>query len=327
MSYGITTSSEIASEVDVFYDKTLIDPLRSSLVYAKYGQKKTVKENDTIKFESYPDLGTRPVALSEGVNPAPQQLSKSYVTAQVSLYGGYVEITEDVDVYTINQPTAIAQERVSRQAVETLDELTRNVIHGGDNVMYADSVAARSDIVTKITEADLRKLARAMIANKAPFFKQMINGSTGVGTSPIPASYLMFVSGEVYYDAEQLTGFKAAHEYASTGQTEDQEVGSVGKFRLILANNAPEVEGGGGAVGLTGLGHTSDVVDVHKCLAISPDAFGNVDCDGGIKTIRKGKNEVGGPLELTQTAGWKSRYTAVILDQAKMYRYECGASA
>lgn len=329
---GQTTDASLDKEVDAFYDKTLIQPIRSAWIWGKYGQKRTVKENNTVRFGKYPILGTQPVALTEGVNPSPQQLTKSHITATVSLYGGYVEITEECDIYRQDPIVALAQERVSWQAVETLDEITRDIIYGGTNIMYAGSVAARTDIVTKITDADLRKLARSMMVKKTPFFKPMITAGTGVGSAPINNAWLMFISPQVLYDLENsVTGFNVVTKYAAQSGVEEHEVGSFGYFRMLMSTENP-VTGGSGvshAIGSLTLAeaYATGYVDVHKCLAIAPDAFGVIDVDGGIKTIRKDKSQIGGPLELYGTAGWKSRYTAKILDDDRMYRYECAVSA
>ena len=95
-----------------------------------------------------------------------------------------------------------------------------------------------------------------------------------------------------------------------------------------MSSNAPvDVSTSNTAVGSTGMASTGGYINVHKCLAIGPDAYGAVKIDGGIKTIRKDKSVVGGPLELSSTAGWKARYTAKILDDDRMYRYECAVTA
>ena len=329
---GQTVESGLSAETDAFYDRTLIQPLRSAWIFGKYGQKRPVKDNDVIRFNSYPVLSTIPTALVEGVNPEPQQISNSVITATVSLYGGYIELTEECDIYRVDPVVAIAQERASWQAVETVDEITRDVIYGGTNVLYAGSVSGRTDIVTKVTATDLRKMARSMMVNNTPFYKPMVNAGTGVNSYPINNAWLMFISPQVLYDLEtSVTGWRNVTEYASQGGVEDNEGGVFGYFRCLVTNNIPVVGGSGVShvIGSTGLAQVeaTGYVDVHKCLAIAPDAFGVVNADGGIKTIRKDKSAIGGPLELYGTVGWKVRYTAKILDDYRMYRYECGVSA
>ena len=329
---GQTTEASLTAEVDAFYDKTLLKPIRSAWIWGKYGQARPVQKNDTIRFSIYPILGTNPVALVEGVNPEPQLLTKSSITATVSLYGGYIELTEECDVYREDPIVAIAQERASWQAVETCDEIIRDVVYGGTNVMYAGAVSAATGVVTKITATDLRKLARAMRQNNTPFLKDMITGGTGVGTAPISNAWLMFVSPEVVYDLEtSVTGWKPVTEYSAQKDVEPNEEGAFGNFRMLSSTNAPKYGGSGytHAVGSTGLAQTeaTGYIDNHQCLAIGPDAYGVVEIDGGIKTIRKDKSQIGGPLELYGTAGWKARMTAKILQDDLMYRYECGVTA
>ena len=323
---GTTTSADITKQVDAFYDKTLIQPLKSARIYAKYGQKRNVKDSDTVRFNKYPLLPTNVVSLVEGVHPLPQKLSNSTFTATVSLYGGYIELTEECDIYNIDPIVAIAQERISWQGVESVDEITRDIIHGGTNVLYAGSVAGRANVISSIAIADLRKLSRSMMVNKVPFFKPKISSGTGVGTQPINNAWMMFISPEVLFDLEALAGFRNVSTYPQ-GSVEENEVGAFGYFRMISTPNAPVVIGGGAAVSTSGLASDGTNVNVHKCLAIGSDAYGTVEIDGGMKTIRKDKSAEGGPLELCSTVGWKIRYTSVILDDDRMYRYECGVTA
>jgi N4-gp56 family major capsid protein len=327
MPIGQTTSADVSREVDAYYDRILLKPLRSSWIYGRYGQKKNVKDNDTARFSVYPVLGTQPVALTEGVNPSPQKISVERFTAKVSLYGGYVELTEECDIYRQDPVVGEAQERVAWQGADTVDEITRDILAGGDNVLRANSVAARTDIITKMVTGDLRKLARSMLANKTPFFRPLIQAGTGIGTASISASWFMFIGNEVLYDAEQMVGWKDVKDYASQSGVEENEVGAFGRYRMLFTTESPKVPDSGAAVSTSGLGTSGTLVDVHQCIAIGPDAYGVIDADGGMKSIRKDKTQIGGPLELYGTVGWKIRYTAVILDNDRMYRYECGATA
>jgi N4-gp56 family major capsid protein len=331
MVVGTTTDASLIAETDAFYDKLLIQPLRSAWIFGKYGQKRQVKDNKTVRFSTYPSLGTQVTALSEGINPSPQKMTKTSITATASLYGGYVEITEECDIYRVDPIVALAQERVSWQAAESLDEITRDIIYAGTNVAWAGTANASTAVTTIIAAADLRKLARSMMNKKTPFFKKMIGSSTGVGSSPINNAWLMFISPEVLYDLDNsVTGWTPVVKYSTQSDIEEQEVGSFGYFRMLMSTECPVLGGATyTAVGSTGLAQTvaTGYIDVHQCLAIAPDAYGVVDVDGGIKTIRKDKTQIGGPLELYGTAGWKARYTAKILDDDRMYRYECGVTA
>jgi N4-gp56 family major capsid protein len=328
MTIGQTTSSDISAEVDAFYDRTLLKPLRSSWIYGRYGQKKSVKDNDTARFSIYPILGTQPVALTEGVTPPAQKLSVTRFTAKVSLYGGYVELTEECDIYRIDAVVAEATERIAWQGADTVDEITRDVLVGGDNVYRANGVAARNEIIAKMTTTDLRVLGRAMLSNKVPFFKNLIPAGTGVGSSSVAAAWFMFIGNEVLYDAEAMTGYKGVEDYATQNGVEENEIGSFGRFRFLFTTESPVVPDSGALISSSGLGTTSGTsVDVHQNVIIGPDAYGVIDADGGMKNVRKDKAQIGGPLELYGTVGWKIRYTAVILEQDRMYRYECGATS
>ena len=331
---GQMSTSDIAAEVDAFYDRTQIQPLRDNFTFGKYGQKRKLPKgsgSSTIRMNKWPAMPTQTIALTEGVNPDPQKSSKTVVEATALLYGGYVEITEDVDVYREDPVVTIYQERMGWQGADTIDEITRDVLIGGSNVVRANSVALRANIVTKIAIADLKKAARTMRNNKAPFFKKMIGGSTKIGTSPISDSWVMIVHGDVQGDLEDIsTGIYKWHpvsEYAEQKDVDDKEVGSIGNFRVCATTLAKVWADSGGTKGSTGLVSTSGTdIDVYASLILAPDALGCVDVADGMKSIRKGKEQIGGALELYSTVGWKCRYVAKILDDARMCRIESGAT-
>ena len=323
---GQTTTTQIAKDLDAFYDRALIQPLRAAYIYGKYGQQKTIKDNNTIRLSKYPSLGTQTVALTEGVNPSPQRLSKSQITATVSIYGGYVEITEEVDLYTIDPVVAVATERVGWQAFETLDEITRDIIHGGTNYMWAGGASAQNAIDDSVTEADLRKIARALRNTNTPFFKQLVGGTPNVNTTGLNNAWAMIIHPDVLYDMEALGTWTPVNEYSKPETADEYEEGAIGNFRVIATTVAPILEGAGASVGSTGKKSTSSNIDVYQNLILAPDAFGTVRPDSGTQSIRKGP-EYGGPLNMYTTVGWKAHFTALIIDDDKMYRYECAASA
>lgn len=332
---GQTSTADVSAEVDAFYDRTQLQPVRDNFVFGKYGQKRKIPKgsgSNIIRLNRWPVMPTQTIPLTEGTNPDPQKSSKTVVEATASLYGGYVEITEDVDIYRQDPVAQMYQERMGWQGADTLDEITRDALIGGTNVVRANGVAGRVNIITKAAIADLKKVARTMRNNKAPFFKKQIEGSNRIGSTSVSNAWVLIVHGDVQADLEELaTGiykWTRVSDYPNQTDIDTNEVGAIGNFRVMATTLAKVWADSGAAVSTSGLVTTTGSnIDVYCSLALAPDAFGCVDVADGMKSIRKAASEIGGPLELYHTIGWKARYVAKILDDARMCRLETGATA
>lgn len=332
---GQMTTADIAGEVDAFYDRTQIQPLRDEFLFARYGQKRKLPKGSgskTIRMNKWPVMPTQTIPLTEGVNPDPQKSSKTVVEATASLYGGYVEITEEVDVYRQDPVAQMYQERMGWQGADTLNEITRDALIGGTNVVRANSVAGRVNIITKVAVADLKKVARTLRNNKAPFFKKQIDGSNRIGSSAVSNAWVLVVHGDVQADLEEIsTGiykWTRLADYANQSDIDPGEVGALGNFRVMATTLAKVWEDAGAAVSTSGLVTTGGSnIDVYCSLALAPDAFGCVDVADGMKSIRKPASQIGGALDLYSTIGWKSHYVSKIIDGDRIVRLESGATA
>jgi len=236
--FGQTQTTQIPSAVQEHYDRNLLEHSQSALVHGLFAQKKKITEStDTIKFRKYALLPKATIPLVEGVNPTPHRLAREDITARVSTYGAYVEVTDEVEILNVDPILTVASDRTGRQAGETLDELVKNVINAGANVMWAGGVASRNNIVSGVTVEDFRKINRAMQNLNSPYFYEHIKAGTGQGTQPIKPSYLCITHPDVIYDLEQLTGWVPVSQYGNAAAIHDYEVANALKADCILIAN------------------------------------------------------------------------------------------
>ena len=90
------TGNDLSGEMKTFYSDYLIDMAEPELVHDQFGQKHPIPKNGgkTIEFRKYDPLPKALTALTEGVTPEGQKLNMSTVTATVSQYGGFVELSD-----------------------------------------------------------------------------------------------------------------------------------------------------------------------------------------------------------------------------------------
>lgn len=132
-----TTRTQVAREVNNYYDRTLLERLLPLLVYTRFGQIRDIPRKSgtrTIKFRKYSSLTAATTPLTEGTTPTGSQLSVTDVTASVSPYGDFVTVTDVVDYESPDPVLTEAAELLGEQAGDTLDQICRDILVAGTSV-------------------------------------------------------------------------------------------------------------------------------------------------------------------------------------------------
>ena len=134
-----TTSADLSAENKTFWDKALIVLAGPELVHDQFAQQRDIPRGSgkTIEFRQFDPLPELTTPLTEGVTPVGQSLAVNAVTAAVSQYGGYVTTSDLLDMTALDPIVSEATKLIARQAGETLDTITRDVVNAGTNVLYA----------------------------------------------------------------------------------------------------------------------------------------------------------------------------------------------
>lgn len=114
----------------------LVDPL---LIHDQFAQKQDIPKNGgkKIEFRKYLPLPKALKPIQEGVTPKGNSYSVTTITAQVFQYGDYLTLTDLLQLTAIDNNIIEATKLISSQAGRTLDTVTREVINGGTNVIFA----------------------------------------------------------------------------------------------------------------------------------------------------------------------------------------------
>ena len=178
-----TLDPGLSDEMKTYYSMRLINLVEPELIHDQFGQKHPIPKNSgkTIEFRKYDSLPKALVPLTEGVTPAGQKLSMGVIRATIKQYGGYIELSDILELTAIDNNLVQATRLLASQAGRTSDTITREVLAGGTNVVYAGGAKDRSELVGgDATEAnnkylsvdDIRKAVRALKVMNA----QKING-------------------------------------------------------------------------------------------------------------------------------------------------------
>jgi N4-gp56 family major capsid protein len=228
------------------------------------------------------------------------------IEATVQQYGGYVTISDMLDMTAIDPMVLVADKAIASQGGRTLDALTRDVINAGTVVRYAGEKTSRSAIAKTdvLTVADVRKAVRDLEAQDAP----KINGYYGGIIHP-----------DCKFDLMSDPDWKLPHTYKDTVELYQNEIGELYGVRFVQSSRAKKFEGAG-----------SGGADVYSTLIVGADAYGETEIQGGgLQHFVKQRGSAGtaDPIDQRSTVGWKASHVAEILVQQYMVRIESGASA
>ena len=107
MTYNanLTTSGAIAATAaKQFYDRRLLENMKPLLVHNQFAQKRPMPAHNgkTVEFRRWTPFGPLTQPLSEGEPPEGQTLDMSSLTVTVRQYGGFVTISDLLDLTAID---------------------------------------------------------------------------------------------------------------------------------------------------------------------------------------------------------------------------------
>lgn len=317
------------------------------LVFEKFGQTFPLPTNSTqvAKFrryflsgatgsagsgagDFYTPLATSP--LVEGVTPEGRVLASQDYTVQLAQYGDYITIADVVNDTHPDNVLAEATDILGENAAETVETLRFNVLKAGTNVFYANKVAGRVNVVTKITLADQRRVTTALNRQNAKKITTVVASRPDFNTKSVEAGYVAVVHPDLETDIREMAGFKPVADYGPHTSPWEGEIGSVEQVRYVATTVAKPFTGAGAAVGSTGMRSVGGVnIDVYPVIYFARDAFGIVPLKGHSSMtpmVVNPKPAPGDPLAQRGTVGWKLWTATVILQEAFMIRLEVAAT-
>ena len=294
---NLTSSSGLTDEMKTYYSDYLIDNAQPKLVHDQFGQKHPIPKNGgkTIEFRKYSPLPKLTTPLQEGVTPDGQSLNMSTIEATVAQYGGYITLSDMLLLTAIDNNLVQATKLLGAQAGATLDTITREVLNGGTNVIFAGGKSGRSDLDASslLTVEDIKKAVRMLKTQNA----EQISGS-----------WVAIIHPDIAYDLTNDPLWKDVKTYSDPDDMYEGEIGKLFGTRFVETTEAKIFEGG-----------------VYSTLILGDNAYGVTEITGGgLEHIVKQLGSAGTADALNQraTAGWKATKTAERLVENYMVRIE-----
>ncbi len=310
-----TSASGMSAEMKTFYEKRLIDQAEPALVHDQFGDPYPIPANGgkNIEFRKYDSLPKATTPLTEGVTPDGQTMNVSTVTAEVRQYGGWVPITDTLQLTAIDNNILQATKIIASQAGRTLDTIVRDVLAGGTNVIYAPKIGeggAETAVTSRATLDATCQLTSDLIARAATQLKAM-------NADPIGTSFVGIIHPYVTYELRRDPDWIDVHKYAQPDEIYNGEIGTLHGVRFVETSEAKIWKGTGCPAGLA----------VFSTLILGAHAYGSTEIEGGgLEHIVKQLGYGDDPLNQRASVGWKAHKTAERLVEQYMVRIEsCSA--
>ena len=326
----------VAQGYQAYYDKKLLQRLLPNLVYAELGEQRDLPKNSTdyISFRRFESLAAQTTPLTEGVNPDPIDMDDTIIQSKIQEFGAWTPVSSKLILTDYDPIITRYSEVYGENASNSIDQYTRDVLMAGTYFIRIQANGAlsgsgnRNTVAYPITKAALDAAIVQLESYNVPKFEGIIPASGGIGTTPIPESYVCVVHPHVKKDILALgadNGIIPAFKYSSTTKLMKGEFAAYeGGIRFLSTTNG-KIWTGAGATGTT-YRNTSGSYDVYGCIVVGRGFFARTNLGGGARIIVKPPEEIGGALERYGTVGWQANYQVTILNEYCAIRIECAAT-
>lgn len=310
-----TETGSLSAEMKTFYEKRLLDQAEPLLVHNQFGDKYPIPANNgkKIEFRKYSALPKALTALTEGVTPAGNSLTVTTVEGTVKQYGDWIQLSDMLQMTAIDNNVVQATKLLSSQAGRTLDTVTREVLAGGTNVMYAPKVVdgAETEVLSRSTLTPECVLTPFVVMRAAATLEAM-------NTPKIDGSYVLIIHPYCRETLQESPGWVDVVKYKEGNNTFSGEIGKIGDVRVVTTSEAKVINDSTCPVV-----EESTYYSVFTSLLLGANAYGVTELEnGGLQHIVKQLGYGEDPLNQRSSCGWKATSVAVRLCEEYMVRIE-----
>lgn len=302
-----TLSPGLSGEMKTFYEDTLIDLAEPELLHEQFADKYPIPKNGgkTIEFRKYDSLPKALTPITEGVTPKGNKLSMTTMTAEIDQYGDWIQLSDVLQLTSIDNNVVQATKLLGSQSGRTLDTVCRDVLAGGTNVYYqtkGDGTAVTSrtglDATCVLTPTTIKRVAAIL---------------KGVNAQKIDGSFVAIIHPYVAEDIMEQDGWIDVVKYGKQEHIFNGEIGKIGGVRFVESTEAKIWKDDSCPDGLA----------VFSTLVMGAHAYATTEiAGGGLQHIVKQLGYGDDPLNQRSSCGWKAITVTERLIEQYMIRIE-----
>jgi N4-gp56 family major capsid protein len=293
---GETTTSSLSID-QVAFDRLAYFALRSELLFDQAADIQPVAQampGSGVTFTIFSDIAAATSTLNEVTDVTPTALSDSQVTVTLNEYGNAVVTTAKLRGTAFLDVDSAAANIIGYNAGDSMDQVVREVLAGGSNVVYATGGSTTPSSRTTVQAEDV-------VA--ADDVRKVVAQLRGANVATFNGSYMGFIHPDVSYDFRSATDAAAWRTPANYVNPEGIYNGEIGLFESVRFIETPRAKVFANASDGSGSTGTVDVYCTHimgrQALA---KAFSTQDGNGAVPKIVRGN--VTDYLMRLQPLGW-----------------------
>lgn len=293
---GETQLSSVSVD-QVAFDRLAYFALRSELLFDQAADVQPVQQampGTGVTFTIFADIAAATSTLNEVTDVTPTALSDSQVTVTLNEYGNAVVTTAKLRGTAFLDVDSAAANIIGYNAGDSMDQVVRDVLAGGTNVVYATGGA---------TTPSSRVTVQAEDIIHADDVRKVVAQLRGANVATFEGSYMGFIHPDVSYDFRSNTDVSAWRTPANYVNPEGIYNGEIGKFESVRFIETPRAKVFTDASNGTSTTGSIDVYCTHimgrQALA---KAFSSTDGNGATPKIVRGN--VTDILMRLQPLGW-----------------------
>jgi len=208
--------------------------------------------------------------VSEGITPAAQALEYRDVAVTIAEYAVLFSYTNKTAIYH-EDDIPQDQKRQTAMLMGLVREMVRyGVMKAATTVQYSGGTT-RATVDEGITYNGLSLLSRTLLGNGAAMKTSILAPGPAYDTSAIEAGFVVFCHTDCEHDIRRLEDFVPVAKYANRSVINQDELGSVGRFRFIVSKELSPYLAAGAATGATGLAGITNI-DVYPMIVCGENA-------------------------------------------------------
>jgi N4-gp56 family major capsid protein len=271
----------------------------------------------TMRFRRYTKLPTAVVPLGpSGITPPPASLSNTDIDAQLSFYGQYIAVHEQVTLQ--NQEDVILESTMllGLSLKETEDQLMRDALNS--TLSSVNCVNGSNGLTpTNISYQDVSNITATLLGNDARTITESIQGEDRFGTGPVRNAFIALCHTDLTADLNNVANFIQQSNYPSQSGILPVEWGSVANLRFMVSSIGSITPNGA-------MDANNNPVNVYNIFVCGLESVGKVEMDEySTSFVYIPPQIAGGPLALYSTMGWKMAQCPKVLNDQWIAKLCC----
>jgi len=293
---AITTTAILPAPVQQSFSYKLLSVPTPNFIHKIAADTKKLKSKGgtTLRMRRYNALPTAMVALGNtGVTPPPTSLTAVDIDAEMSFYGMYIQLNEQVVLQSQDPVLNEATKRLGVSLRHTEDQLTRDMLAASATEIRC-TAGTNGDNPTNINRWDIDLAVRTLMGHDARTILDSIDAEDKFGTGPTRDSYMALCHSDLTADLNRVSGFLAKTQYPAPAQGLRSEYGSVGNMRFLTSS-------AGSTIPLA----SNNGATIYNVFVVGMEAYCCVEQNEYSSEFIYRPPIYDGPLALNATAGYK----------------------